>query len=531
MNKLESWVARRVVGWLSTRSQTGNGNDIIKMITEAWGGGKTASGVSINEDKALTIGAVYTAVRIISDTMGALPLHVYQRDERGRKFAQRHWAYALLHDSPNEYHTSSQWRRIMIAHRLLWGRAYSRIDWLKNGAAGALYPLMPWTVQTRRTERGTQFYRVQLPDGHEDLPADEVLHFPGLCYDGIDGVSVIQKQREALGLSKAMEEFSSAFFGNGAKPGAILEVPARMKEEAQKNLALSIAEKFGRPSDAFKVMVLEEGSKLHTYTMPLEDAQLLDARKFSRGEIFGWYGVPPHLGGDTEKSTSWGTGIEQQDIGYAKHTITPLCVDFEQEINRKLFGRGTGFYCKFNLDALQRGDFKSRMEGYKSAVGRPFISVNEARELEDWNTIDGYDDIALPLNTGVGPGEEPPAPGSEPAGGDSGADDDGTPPKPEQKSTRSQQINVNHAPITVNLHQGEIRTVVPAQPAAQVTVNNQVDPVRPIVHVAPEVRNEIRVDVPPQEVNVHLPARIAESKIEYNAAGEIVKVSQTERDA
>lgn len=451
--KIGDWVALRAAGYLAKRmrTETGNGSDIIKMIAEAWGGGKTASGVSINEDKALTIGAVYTAVRIISDTMAALPLHVYERTDIGRSFATKHWAYALLHDSPNEYHTSSQWRRIMIAHRLLWGRAYSRINWLKNGAADGLYPLMPWNVKTmrvgmseqiyvavgwdgskRRLDTGEQYYAVSTDTGREILPSDEVLHFPGLCYDGMDGVSVIQKQREALGLSKAMEEFSSAFFGNGAKPGAILEVPARMKEDAQKNLALSIAEKFGKPSDAFKVMVLEEGSKLHTYTMPLEDAQLLDARKFSRGEIFGWYGVPPHLGGDTEKSTSWGTGIEQQDIGYAKHTITPLCVDFEQEFKRKLFGRGTGFYSKFNLDALQRGDFKSRMEGYKSAVGRPFISVNEARELEDWNTKEGYDDIALPLNTGVGPGEEPPAPGSAPAAGDPAAEPNEPATEPEE---------------------------------------------------------------------------------------------------
>ena len=127
-------------------------------------------------------------------------------------------------------------------------------------------------------------------------------------------------------------------------------------------------------------------------------------------------------GGDTERSTSWGTGIEQQDIGYAKHTITPLCVRIEQELNRKLFTRGAGMYCKHSLDALMRGDFKSRMEGLQIAVGRPWLSVNEARELEDWNTRGAeYDDIALPLNIGMGApesaGEDPPLdPATDPAG-------------------------------------------------------------------------------------------------------------------
>jgi HK97 family phage portal protein len=405
-DQMNAWAARRMANWLAVRArqETGNGADIIKIITEAWGGGKSASGVSINEDKALTIGAVYTALRIIGGTMASLPLHVMRRTERGGEFAVRHWAYPLLHDSPNEYHSSFTWREVLIAHLLLWGNHYSRIEWLKNGSAGALYPLMPWCVQPYRTPNGEQRYRVLMADGKEDLPSDEMLHIPGLGYDGIKGLSVIQYQKDALGTSKAMELFTAGFFRNGAKPGAILETPGRMKPDAQKNLAESIAEKFGDASDAFKVLVLEEGSKLHTYTMPLQDAQLLDSRKLSRSEVFGLYGVPPHLGGDTERSTSWGTGIEQQDIGYAKHTITPLCVRIEQELNRKLFGRGSGLYAKFNLAGLMRGDFKSRMEGMRIAVGGPFLTRAEAREIEDWNMSSeaGMDQVLTPLNMGVG---------------------------------------------------------------------------------------------------------------------------------
>jgi len=449
---VSTWAAKGLARWLAKRAryETGTGADIIKIITEAWGGGKTAAGVNINEDRALTISAVYTAVRIIGGTMASLPLHVFRQTERGREFAPRHWAYSLLHDSPNAYHTSFTWRELMLAHVLLWGNHYSRIEWLKNGAAGELLPLMPWEVEPYRNDAGAQLYNVQIPGGSERLAAEEILHIPGLGYDGIKGLSVIRYQRDMLGTSKAMDLFTGSFFKNGAKPGAILETPGRMKEEAQKNLANSIAEKFGDVSDAFKVLVLEEGSKLHTYTMPLEDAQLLESRKLSRSEIFGLYGVPPHLGGDTERSTSWGTGIEQQDIGYAKHTITPWCVRIEQEINRKLFGRGSGVYSKFNLDGLQRGDFKSRMEGFRVAVGAPFLTRNEAREIEDWNTLgeEGMDQVITPLNMGVGAKPDP-APEATPAAPPRDPEDDGG--RNIEVNVGAPVVNVSPPSVAVNL--------------------------------------------------------------------------------
>ncbi len=396
--------------------QQGTGTNWLKNLLELFGGHQTAAGVSISEDGALKIGAVYTAIRIRGGTIASLPLHVYRRTERGREFATRHWAYPLLHDSPNEYHTSYIWREIMSAHLDLWGNFYSRIEWLKNGSAGALLPLMPWDVEPYRTDTGAQLYHVQLPGGgSERLPAEEVIHIPGLGYDGVKGLSVIGYQKEALGLNKAMETFSASFFKNGAKPGAILETPGRMNPEAQKSLASSLIEKFGKVDDSFKVLVLEEGSKLHTYTMPLAEAELLNSRKMSRSEIFAMYGVPPHLAGDTERQTSWGTGLEQMDVGYAKHTITPICVKIEQELNRKLFGRGSGLYCKFSMEGLMRGDFKSRMEGYRIAVGGPFITRAEVREIEDWNVSaePGMDKVLTPLNMHAG--ATPPVTDKKPA--------------------------------------------------------------------------------------------------------------------
>lgn len=538
------WARQKVASWILRASPENPSTSLSNPDAWFWDwatGGKSAAGISMNEQKALTVGAVYTAVRIISGTIGSLPLHVYSRDASGRRnFAVRHWAYPLLHDSPNEYHTSCIWRELMMAHLLLWGNSYHRIEWLKNGAAGALYPLMPWDVEPKRTESGAQVYTVKIANGgRETLPSDEVLHIPGLMYDGMMGVSVISKMRDSAALAKAAENFGSEFFANSARPGVILEVPGRMKEGAQNTLVKSLNDSF-KGGNAFKALVLEEGAKMHTVQMPLQDAQFLETRKFQRSEILGWYGVPPHLGGDTERSTSWGTGIEQQDIGYAKHTITPWVNRIEQEINRKLFGRGSGLYCKFNLDGLQRGDFKSRMEGYRIAVGAPFLTRNEARELEDWNTLDddAMNDVITPLNMGVG--AKPDMPDTEPPADPQGDGDNRSTSRvvnkvnmPTPNITIENRMFEQQAPV-VNVQPPEVRVEAPvvhvhnAPPVApEVRVDVQVpEQPRPIINV------ENRVEQPPVEVNVHLPDRKTDTIIERDPnTREITRVKQTETDA
>lgn len=553
---LGNWARAKVAAWILRASpenpSTSLSNPDTWLIDWATGG-KTAAGISMNEDKALTIGAVYTAVRIISGTIGALPFHVYRRDNEGkRSFAIQHWAYPLLHDSPNDYHTSCIWRELTLAHVLLWGNAYSRIEWLRNGHATALLPLMPWDVTARRTPSGTQVYDVRLPEGGiETLPADEVLHIPGLSYDGLQGVSVVGKMRDSLGLAKVAETFGSSFFANGARPGLVLEVPGKMKSDAQDRLTESVVNKFSGASNAFRAMVLEEGAKLHTVQMPLQDAQFLETRRFQRSEIFGWYGIPPHLGGDTEKQTSWGTGIEQMDIGFAKHTITPWCVRLEQEINRKLFGRGTGLYAKFNLDGLMRGDFKSRMEGYRIAVGAPFLTRNEARSLEDWNTDadPAMDEVITPLNMGVG--AKPETVAADPAADIDADSEDDRADRAERMATLAAITRIAERPASapsINITTPDVRVdnhVAPS-PAPAVTVNNQIpEPAAPVVNVDArstvqvpeqprpiiEVKNDITVEQKPIDVKVQLPTRQSVSDIARDAKGNIVKVTQTEQDA
>jgi HK97 family phage portal protein len=559
-DQINGWARQKLAGWLFRASPENPSTSLSNpdsWLFDLFGGQKTAAGIRMNEETALTVGAVYTAVRIISNSIGALPLHVYRRDDSGkRSFAVRHWAYPLLHDSPNEYHTSTIWLRMMMAHLLLWGNSYNRIEWVGNGSARNLLPLMPWCVTPRRTPTGMQVYDVRLSDGSmETLPGDEVLHIPGLMYDGIQGISVIGAMRDSAALAKVAEQFGSSFFANGARPGIVLEVPGKMKEGAQQTLAKSVMAGFSGPSNAFKAMVLEEGAKLHNVQMPMQDAQFLETRRFQRSEILGWYGIPPHLGGDTERSTSWGTGIEQQDIGFAKHTIAPWCVAVEQELNRKLFGRGTGLYAKFNLDGLMRGDFKSRMEGYRIAVGAPFLSRNEARELEDWNTMSdaGMDEVITPLNMGVG--AKPDVPDASGVA-DNGNDNDVDNARAERTATlqaitriaelsaqpaAAPVITVNTPAVRVDNHVAPAATPavhvtnqIPAQDTPNIKVEVDArstvqvpEQSRPII----EVKNDVTVEQKPIDVNVHLPDRRTQSEVLRDSKGLITKVTQTETDA
>jgi HK97 family phage portal protein len=550
IERLRNWLQKRTV------VEQGTGTGWLSNILAVMAGPQASSGIHMNEPKALTLGPVSTAMRVIGGTFGSLPCHVYRRVEGGgRELAVRHWAYPLLHDSPNEYHTSFSWRELLIAHLLLWGNSYNRIEWLGNGSASALYPLMPWDVTPRLTSGGSKYYQVRLPDGKEDLPDDEVLHVPGLSYDGLKGMSVIGRLRDSLGLAKAAENLAGDFFAKGAKPGWNLQVPGRMSPTAQQNLASSIMERFAG-KEAMGVLVTEEGSKLiGPLTMPFKDAEFVQIRQFQRDELLAEFGVPPHLGGASDKQTSWGSGVEQMDIGYAKHTIRPICVRVEQELNRKLFPRGSGLYVSFSMDALMRGDFKTRMEGLQIAVGGPWLTRNEAREIEDWNKSaeEGMDKVLTPLNLGAGAAPKPPEPDAPaPKADDEPADEDDmrgnvtvnvAPPQvnfgesPEARQQReaverARAESTEQAILALAASQRELAAAVKETKPPQVTVENRVpETPRPIVQVSPEIRNEVRVDVPPAEVNVHLPKRVSESLVERNAEGDITKIKQTEKDA
>ena len=356
-------------------------------------GGSTA-GKYVNERSAMQMTAVYSCVRILAEAVAGLPLHLYRyTKDGGKEKAIDHPLYLLLHDEPNPEMSSFVFRETLMTHLLLWGNAYAQI--IRNGKNEviALYPLMPNKMSVDRDENGQLYYTYQRStdeahtmDGSSViLKAQDVLHIPGLGFDGLVGYSPIAMAKNAIGMAIACEEFGAKFFANGAAPSGVLEHPGTIKDPGRVREAWQ--SQFGGSSNSGKVAVLEEGMKYTPISISPEQAQFLETRKFQINEIARIFRVPPHMVGDLEKSSF--SNIEQQSLEFVKYTLDPWVIRWEQSIMRALLTQDEKkmYFAKFNLDGLLRGDYQSRMNGY--AIGRQngWMSANDIRELENLDRI------------------------------------------------------------------------------------------------------------------------------------------------
>jgi len=398
-------ILSRALEGRATKITGGNLSNPPTWMREFFGSlGGTASGIAVDEKMALRFIAVFACATLLADVMSSLPLFVYRRlTPRGKERATEHPLYRLLHDQPNPEIASFQWRHTKQLHLGLWGNCYSEIEFNGAGRPMALWPLTPWRVTPERGEtRGELVYRVKLPDGGEaKLAAPQVLHIPWVSLNGLVGLSPIGLAREAVGLGLAAEEFGSRFFGNDARPGAVLTHPGSLSDPAYQRLKEEYSAAHKGLKQSHRMAILEEGMDIKAIGIPPEDAQFLETRQFQTAEIARFYRVPPHMIGDVERATSWGTGIEAQSIGFAMYTIVPWASRWEQTLALKLLpGRERAeFFIKFLLEGLLRGDFKTRHEGY--ALGRQWgwYSANDVNEMEDRNPIpQGGDEYLVPLN-------------------------------------------------------------------------------------------------------------------------------------
>ena len=348
--------------------------------------GISFSGKSVNPTTAIQVSAVYACVRVIAETIASLPLGVYETTDTGSRKAMEHPLYRLLHDEPNAEMTSFIWRETMLAHLLLYGNSYSQIIRTGRSNVESLYPLLPDHMEVDRDSRGNLTYTYTTSEGQTyRLDPMEVLHIPGLGFDGIIGYSPIALEKSSIGLGIAAEEYGSRFFQNGARPSGILTHPNTVKDPAALRASWNTA--YGGSGNTGRVAVLEEGMHFEPLSIPNNEAQFLETRKFQVNEICRIFRVPPHMIGDLDRATF--SNIESQNISFAVHTIRPWLVRIEQAINRALIpeqekGR---FYVQFNLDGLMRGDYKSRMEGFAIARQNGWMSANDIRELENLNPI------------------------------------------------------------------------------------------------------------------------------------------------
>ena len=356
--------------------------------------GGTTSGKTVTERSAMQMSAVYSCVCILSEAVAGLPLHLYRyKEDGGKEKALDHPLYRLLHDEPNPEMSSFVFRETLMTHLLLWGNAYAQVIRNGKGEVIALYPLMPNKMSVDRDENGRLYYTyyrgsdeaIKSRDFAVTLQPSDVLHIPGLGFDGLVGYSPIAMAKNAIGMAIACEEYGAKFFANGAAPSGVLEHPGTIKDPQR--VRESWQSTFGGSGNANKIAVLEEGMKYTPIGISPEQAQFLETRKFQINEIARIFRIPPHMVGDLEKSSF--SNIEQQSLEFVKYTLDPWVTRWEQSIQRTLLSHDEKavYFAKFNLEGLLRGDYQSRMNGY--AIGRQngWMSANDIRELENLDRI------------------------------------------------------------------------------------------------------------------------------------------------
>lgn len=358
--------------------------------------GRSSAGVTVTDDTAMRLATVQACVRVISEDVGALPLNMYRRLPGGGKDrAAEHPLHTLLHDAPNPEMTAISFKQALMVNALLTGNAYAFIEFTGSGRVAALWPILSSLVDVYRNDRGDIRYRVQ---GCGDFSAGEILHIPGMGYDGVKGLSPIAYARQPIGLAMAAEEFGSTFFSNGTHLGGVLSLKDEISEEAYERTRQEFRAMFRGMNNAHGVPVLEGGATYTQVGVPPEDAQFIETRKYQRSEIAGLYRVPPHMIGDLDRATF--SNIEHQDQAYLQRALLPWLVRWEQAIRMKLIAereRGK-YFAEFNTGNFLRGDTISRMQSYATGVQCGVLTVNEARDKENLNPVKGGDELWKPLN-------------------------------------------------------------------------------------------------------------------------------------
>jgi HK97 family phage portal protein len=366
-------------------------------------GFESAAGVFVSPDRAMRATAVYACVRVISETVASLPLIIYKRlPDGGKERAVNHPLYKVLHDSPNQWQTAFEWREMLQAHMELRGNNYSRIVPSPQRAIDQLVPIHPDRVQVLRQANGRLQYKVtSWVDGSvEYLAPEEVYCERGLSSDGMTGVSPITLAMEAIGVELAQQDYVSRFFANDSKPSGVLEHPKQLNDVVAKRIKEGWQQSQTR-ENRHGVAVLEEGMQYKPISISPKDTMIIESRQFSRSQIASVFRVPLHKIGDLTRATF--SNIEQQSIEFLTDSIRPRLVRIERRIQQDLLdpldlGDGNEYFCEFLIDALLRGDQKSRYDSYAIGIQWGWFCPNDVRRMENMNPIANGDEYLRPLN-------------------------------------------------------------------------------------------------------------------------------------
>jgi HK97 family phage portal protein len=365
-------------------------------------GSQSLSGENVTESTALTYSAVWNAVSLISGTIGALPLHLMQRKGDKKRMADDRNLYRVMHDQWNPCMTAMAGREALMAHLLTWGNGYAEKVFNGYGEVVELWPITPNRVRLKM-EDGNLIYTIRVGNQDIDLPREKILHIPGLGFDGFIGYSVIAMARKSIGLGMAMETFGALYFGNGTHPGVIVSHPNQLSSPAHDNLKKSLTEAYSGLGKSHRLLLLEEGMKIEKVGVPPEDSQFLQSRQFQIPEIARWFNLPPHKLKDLTRSSF--NNIESEQTSFVIDSLLPWLVRLEQNYNMQLltpsdkslsgYGR---LYFKHIVEGLLRGDAAARGTFYREMFNIGAMSINEIREKEDLDPVEGGDIHLVPLN-------------------------------------------------------------------------------------------------------------------------------------
>lgn len=383
-------------------------------LYQYFGGGETHAGELVSVDSALRVDTVWACVRLIATTISTLPMQTFQKlpDGRGQPVREGD-IYSLLHDQPNADMTATTFWTAIVACLLLWGNAYAKISRRKDGTVIDLVPLLPNRLTVTRETDGSLLYHYAWQNVRADFTEDEIFHVKGFSLDGIVGISPISQARETLGIAMAAEKSAASFFRNSMRPSMVLRAPTYLGETQRERFNDSFMEKFTGSINAGRVPLIEGGWSLDQITMKPEDAELLATRAYSVEQICRWYGVSPVMVGHMDKSTAWGTGLEQMNLWFLTYGLRPWLRGIEQEITRSILtpAQRILYYCEFNVESLLRTDSEKRAAMMRAYVDGGINTPNEMRAKNNEPPLEGGDQLTMaagrmPL---VNLGQQPPA--------------------------------------------------------------------------------------------------------------------------
>lgn len=416
---------KNLLGALSGKPQASTTFDLTNMSPDQvrdflriGGSMESASGALVNDNSAMRVAAAWRCVNIISGTVGSLPLDLIRREsEKVRRPAVGHPLRRVLTVKPNIWQTPSEFRRMMQSHLLLRGNAYALKVRVGRDVVG-LIPIVPDRVMVEQLSDLSLRYQVTRSNGSKQFyQQSEILHLRGMTLDGVKGLSVISHMRESLGLALQSELAGAKLMKNGQFTSSVLKHPNKLSPEAYERLKASIAQSGGSDT-AGSTRILEEGMGWEATSMSAIDMQFLEQRNFQRYDIAMFFGVPPHMIGATDKSTSWGSGIEQMGIGFVTYTLNDWLVTWQEALKRDVINEAEWetVDVRFFPQALLKGDTKTQWDAFTKGRQWGVYSANDVRALLDLNPRDddAGDDYAVPPNETQA---EAPASETEPTGG------------------------------------------------------------------------------------------------------------------